>query len=177
METVRAAEKYFWPSPLVIQRLATIAASDTAPDTSPMTTGTPVRGEIRPSARGPAPSMQAAAWARPAPMIQAEPLASRTQMNTRALAQPSSWPAPDRATDPSTATDPPYTVKTVFMASIRPPSDVTCSAGSTTRTARMGMPYISACPIPALAMATGMSRRGLRISSPAVEGSSTPTKE
>ena len=39
------------------------------------------------------------------------------------------------------------------------------------------MPYISACPIPARAMATGMSRRGLRISSPAVEGSSTPTKE
>ena len=55
-----------------------------------MTTGTPVRGEIRPRARGPAPSMQAAAWARPAPMIQAEPLASSTQMNTRALAQPGS---------------------------------------------------------------------------------------
>ena len=41
----------------------------------------------------------------------------------------------------------------------------------------MGMPYMSACPTPALAMATGMSRRGSRISSPAVDGSSTPTKE
>lgn len=51
--------------------------------------------------------MQAAAWARPAPMIQAEPLAARTQMNTSALAQPSSCPAPDRATDPSAATAPP----------------------------------------------------------------------
>ena len=121
--------------------------------------------------------MQAAAWARPAPMIQAAPLAIRTQMNTRALAQPSSCPAPERATDPSAATDPPYTVKTVFMASISPVREVTCSAGSTTRTARIGMPYMSACPTPARAMATGMSRRGSRISSPAVDGSSTPTKE
>ena len=39
------------------------------------------------------------------------------------------------------------------------------------------MPYISACPMPARAMATGMSRRGSRISSPAVDGSSTPTNE
>ena len=62
MDTVRAAEKYFWPSPRVIHRLATIAASDTAPDTRPITTGTPVRGEILPKASGPAPSMQAAAW-------------------------------------------------------------------------------------------------------------------
>ena len=110
-------------------------------------------------------------------MIQAAPLAISTQMNTRALAQPSSCPAPERATDPSAATDPPYTVKTVFMASISPVREVTCSAGSTTRTARIGMPYMSACPMPARAMATGMSRRGSRISSPAVDGSSTPTKE
>jgi hypothetical protein len=150
MDTVGAAEKYFWPSPRVTHRLATIAASDTAPDTRPITTGTPVRVEILPSTRGPAPSMQAAAWARPAPMIQA---------------------------DPSVATDPPYTVNTVFMASISPCSEVTCSAGRTTRTARIGTPYMSACPTPARAMATGMSRRGSRISSPAVEGSSTPTKE
>ena len=39
------------------------------------------------------------------------------------------------------------------------------------------MPYISACPIPARAMATGMSRRGSRISSAALVGSSTPTNE
>ena len=39
------------------------------------------------------------------------------------------------------------------------------------------MPYISAWPIPARAIATGMSRRGSTISSAAVEGSSTPTKE
>jgi len=51
--------------------------------------------------------MQAAAWARPAPMIQAEPLAIRTQMNTSAQAQPSSSPAPVRTTVPSAATDPP----------------------------------------------------------------------
>ena len=55
---------------------------DTAALTHPITTGTPDRGEIRPSTRGPAPSRQAAACARPAPMIQAEPLASSTQMNT-----------------------------------------------------------------------------------------------
>jgi hypothetical protein len=58
--------------------------------------------------------------ARPAPMIQAEPLARSTQMNISALAQPSNWPAPVRTTVPSAATDPPYTVKTVFMASMRP---------------------------------------------------------
>ena len=104
-------------------------------------------------------------------MIQAAPLAIRTQMNTSAQAQPSSRPAPVRTTDPSAATDPPYTVKTVFMASISPCSEVTCSAGRTTRTARIGMPYMSACPTPALAMATGMSRRGSRSSSPAVDGS------
>ena len=37
------------------------------------------------------------------------------------------------------------------------------------------MPYISAWPIPARQIATGMSRRGSTISSAAVEGSSTPT--
>ena len=39
------------------------------------------------------------------------------------------------------------------------------------------MPYISAWPMPARAMAAGMSRRGFTISSPAVEGSSVPVKE
>ena len=41
----------------------------------------------------------------------------------------------------------------------------------------MGMPYISAWLIPARPIATGISRRGLVISSAAVEGSSTPTNE
>ena len=51
-----------------------------------MITGTPLRGEIRPSTRGPAPSRHAAACARPAPKIHAAPLAARTQMNTAAHA-------------------------------------------------------------------------------------------
>ena len=42
--------------------------------------------------------------------------------------------------------------------------------------ARIGMPYISACAMPARRIATGMSRRGLTISSPAAAGSSMPTK-
>ena len=38
------------------------------------------------------------------------------------------------------------------------------------------MPYMSAWAIPARRIATGMSRRGSTISSPAVAGSSMPTK-
>ncbi len=72
-----------------------------------MITGTPLRGEIRPSTRGPAPSRHAAAWARPEPMIHAEPLATRTQMNTIAQTQPSSCPQPVRTTVPSAAIEPP----------------------------------------------------------------------
>ena len=60
---------------------------------------------------------------------------------------------------------------------MRPCSDVICPAGSTISTARIGTPYISAWPIPARPIATGMSRRGLVISSAAVAGSSTPTNE
>ena len=175
--TVSAAEKYFCPSPDVSARPATTASSETPPDTSPITTGTPLRAEIRPSAGGPAPSRQAAAWARPAPMIQAEPLASSTHTNRSAPAAPTTAPAPVSVAPPSAATDPPKTVNTVAIASISPWSDVTASAGSTNSTARIGTAYMSVWQTPARAMATGMSRRGSTISSAAVDSSSTPMNE
>src|SRR5664279_3559409 len=166
IDTVSAAEKYFWPSPPVNQTSSAMAASDTAPDTSAITTGTPERGEILPKTRGPAPSRQAAAWARPAPMIHAEPLASSAHTNIQAAALPSHSPDPERTTEPSGATLPPYTVKTVFIASTRPWRDVTCFAGKTTSTAAIGIPYISAWLTPARAIATGMSLSLIHISEP-----------
>jgi hypothetical protein len=59
-----------------------------------MATGTPLCGEIRPSDRGPPPSRQAAACMRQAPMIQAEPLETSTQMNSPALRTPTIVPGP-----------------------------------------------------------------------------------
>ena len=142
-----------------------------------MTTGTPLRAEIRPSTGGPAPSRQAAACARPAPMIHAEPLASSTQTKSRAPAAPTTAPAPVSVAPPSAPTDPPNTVNTVAIASISPCSDVTASAGSTNSTARIGIAYISVWQTPARAIAAGMSRRGSTISSAAVDRSSTPMNE
>ena len=110
-------------------------------------------------------------------MIQVVPLATRTHRNTSPLSTPTTAPAPVRVAVPSAPTEPPYTVKTVCMASTSPCSEVTRSGGSTTRTARIGTTYITSCPIPARAIATGMSRLGSTISSPAVAGSSMPTNE
>ena len=57
---------------------------------------------------------------------------------------------------------------------MRPCSDVICPAGSTISTARIGTAYISAWPIPARPIATGISRRGLVISSAAGGGQLDP---
>ena len=65
----------------------------------------------------------------------------------------------------------------VFIASIRPCSEVTWAAGRTSSTARMGTAYMSSCPTPARPIAAGMSRRGSTISSAADVGSSMPTNE
>ena len=110
-------------------------------------------------------------------MIHAVPLAKSTQMNRAAPTAPNTAPSPVSVTAPPAATDPPYTVNTAFIASIKPFSDDSRSGGRTSSTARIGIPYISSCPMPARAIATGMSRRGSTISSAAVEGSSIPTKE
>ena len=78
---------------------------------------------------------------------------------------------------PSASTSPPYTVKTDFIASIRPCSDVICSGGSTTSTASVGN-AVHQC----LAHAGPTDRHRdvaarVTISSAAVDGNSTPTKE
>ena len=99
--TVSAAEKYFCPSPPVNARPAITASSDAPPDTSPITTGTPLRAEMRPSTGGPAPSWHAAACARPAPMIHVAPLASSTHANTTAPTAPTTAPAPVSTALPS----------------------------------------------------------------------------
>jgi len=106
IEASSAAEKYFCPSPRATARLTAITSSDAAPETSPITTGTPVLAEIRPSARG-------------------------TQMKTYAAAHPSTCPQPVSVTVPSAATEPPSPVSTSFSASIRPCSEVICRAGRT----------------------------------------------
>src|SRR6058998_3414906 len=83
MTAVRAAEKYFWLSWPVTATPAAMISSAITPEARPIRAGTPVRADTRPRNRGPAPSRQAAAWARPAPMIQAAALDISTQMNNQ----------------------------------------------------------------------------------------------
>ena len=65
-------------------------------------------------------------------------------MNISAIRSPSTVPAPDSVTVsvPSLAvvTLPPYTVNTVFMASMKPPRPDSAAAGRTMMMARIGTP-------------------------------------
>src|SRR5690349_6648082 len=150
------------------------------PDSRLTAIGVPHRPEKIPSSRGPAPSYEATAWARSAPMIQVVPLDSSAQMNPAAAIVPSTLPVPVRVavTVPSAAvlTSPPYTVNTVLIASTNPPRLVIWSAGSTSRIDRIGMPYASTATISARRIVYGTSFCASFISSPAALGSSNPTK-
>lgn len=72
-------------------------------------------------------------------MIQVTPEVIRQMMNSSAAMSPSSVPRPDRTTVPSPATPPPYTVKTRWMASTKPPKLVTWVTGRTIRMPATGI--------------------------------------
>src|SRR6185312_3230205 len=143
--TPSTAPKYFADEPLDSSWASTITAVDMMPDIRLTLTGVPKRDENDPRNRGPQPSNEATASARSAPMIQVVPLDSSAQMNIRAIRSPSTVPAPDSVTErvPSLAvvTLPPYTVNTVFIASMKPPSPDRAAAGRTKMMARIGTPY------------------------------------
>ena len=169
------AAKYFSASPPDSQNASSITIVEKTPVSTFTVTGVPKRREIRPSRRGAAPSNPAAAWVRSAPMIQVVPLDSSAQMNATAATPPSTLPAPVRVTVPSSATLPPYTVKTCLIASRNPATPVTRDVGRISRMARIGMPYSRTAPMPDQATVRGTSFCGSTISSLAELGSSKPT--
>ena len=109
-------------------------------------------------------------------MIQVAPEVSRHKMNSRAHPSPRIRPAPLRVAVPSAATWPPYTVKTDWMALTNPLKLVMAVDGSTIKMPSTGSAYRMTLATPERAMANGTSRCGLVISSPALLGSSKPTK-
>ena len=109
-------------------------------------------------------------------MIQVAPEVIRQMMNSRAQASPRMRPAPDKVAVPLAPTWPPYTVKTVWMALMNPLKFVIALVGRTTRMPSTGTAYSTTLATPERMMANGTSRCGLVISSPALFGSSKPTK-
>ena len=90
--------------------------------------------------RGPAPSRQATAWT---PACAENPrcatCASRNPDEAGGRDGPEeAWPAPESTTVPSGDTWPPYTVKTLFIASMKPVRLVIRSEGTTARIATIG---------------------------------------
>ncbi len=140
MARPRTALKYLPELPPVRLKARTIVIVETMPERMLTTIGVPKRAEKMPSTRGPAPSNAATAWLRSAPMIQVVPLEARAQMNPAAAMSPRALPAPVSVAVPSDATWPPYTVKTVLMASMKPPRLVIWLVGRTSRMARIGAP-------------------------------------
>ena len=112
---------------------------------------------------GNAPSYAATAWIRSEPIIQTAPEVISVKMNPSAI------------TSKSTSEAPPYTVKTCWIASMKPPIPEIALVGSTSRIPRTGIAYRSTPMIPLRNTVTGTSRCGSTISSAAPFWSSNPT--